>query len=68
MPRHTYSIVVGLCMQYFLFREGIVHFFLMILVVKVLMHSISRENQPWIVFTAVMAHNTVYMIYDMFYR
>jgi hypothetical protein len=68
MPRHAYSIVVGLVMQYFLFREGMVHFFLMILVVKILMHSISRENQPWIVFFVVIAHNTIYMVYDLFYR
>lgn len=68
MPRHLYSIVTGLFLHLFMYREDVIHFFVMIVCVKILMHTISREKQPYIVFFFVVAHSTFYLLMDMIYR
>lgn len=63
-----FSIVSGLFLQLFMYREDVIHFFIMIIVVKILMHTIKRESQPYIVFFVVVAHSTFYLTLDMIYR
>ncbi|CAI2361780.1 unnamed protein product [Moneuplotes crassus] len=66
--RHFYAISVGFVMQYFLFREGMIHFLLMCVVTKILMHTISREKQGFIIFAAAMSHSTFYLTLECIYR
>lgn len=68
MPRFAYSITIGIVMQYFLFRDGMINFFLMCLVTKILMHKVQREKQGFIIFFAALAHSTFYLTLEMIYN
>jgi len=66
--RHLYSILSGILLQSFLFREGIVHYAVMIVFTKLLMHTIDRKKQPWIIFVFVMAYSSMLLIYEIVYN
>ena len=54
-------------MQYFLFRKGMINFIFMILLIKIIMHLVNRENQGWVVFCVAIAHSTFYLTHECFF-
>ncbi|CAI2365211.1 unnamed protein product [Moneuplotes crassus] len=62
MNMHLYSIVTGLFIQYFIYREHIVFIYIMLFITKISMHVIEREKQPWIIFGLNLGISSVYLV------
>ena len=63
--RHLFSIIVGLFIQFFMFRFEIIHPMIMTAVAYLLMHVLPREQQNKAVIVFVMVYLSTSHIYRM---
>mmetsp|Transcript_25430 Transcript_25430/g.28245 ORF Transcript_25430/g.28245 Transcript_25430/m.28245 type:complete len:261 (+) Transcript_25430:24-806(+) len=54
--RHAYSIIVGVTLHLFMFREGALHFWGLGLIVYAILSVMDRKKQPWVVFAVCLIH------------
>ena len=52
----------------FVFREGVIHFLIMILITWLLMHTVPRKRQPWTIFIFALSYSSFWLILDVIYR
>ena len=52
----------------FVFREGVIHYLIMILITWLLMHTVERKRQPWVIFIFAMSYSSFWLILDVIYR
>lgn len=65
--RHLYSIVVGVILHLFMFRDGVIHFWGLGIAVYVIMSVMDRKSQRWVVFTVCLTHLSVMHIYRLLF-
>jgi len=54
--RHAYSIILGVFLHLFMFKEEAIHFWALDVVVYLILTFIDRKRQAWVVFITCMAH------------
>ena len=64
--RHLWNIIVGFAIQYYLFREGVLHVILMTGVTWLLMNTLPRNVQQRYVMTWVLGYLTCNHLYRMY--
>ena len=65
LSRHLYATIAGFLLQLYMFREGVVHVFLMTAVTYLMMNVLPRTFQHKAVFVFVMAYLSGSHIYRM---
>lgn len=50
ISRHFYSIVVGSLLLFFLWRHDSIHYYIMVIYTKLLLHFVSRKDVHWTIF------------------
>ena len=65
--RHAYSILAGVMIHYIMFREQVIHFWLLGLIVYLIISFIDRKIQAPIVFIVWLAHLSIVHIMRVIY-
>ena len=64
--RHLFNVVVGLLIQYYVYRDGVLHVLLLTTVAYLLMALLPRDQQPKYVMTWVLGYLTLNHLHRMY--